>query len=430
VNKKDNSLDEVKLQARVNEFLKGIESLMPETLDESAKTWGAIIRKRAVKSAASLLMALMMYAITHLSFRMLAYGADIQNVAAMSDTAWHKKFKACENWLMYLVSAAMPKLNEIALPAKTNGKKVYLLDGSIIMQDGKAGHQVRVHALYNLTAGCMADIKVTDNHTAESFKHFKLEKGAIYIADAGYGKAKEMKYIAEQGAEAILRVTPNHVRLVAKDGELIDMSKLLKESKKDVVDFECNMQDGKELIPVRIIASRLPEEKAEIARSRKIRGAQKKQSKIKGETLEYAGWVILATTLKEEEYTSEDVLVIYRSRWQIELVFKRFKQHCKIRSIRVGTEKYARTLVLVWLLIWLLTERQAILAEQILQAKEVDLSRVSRWTLDSICFQGINALLHIWALVINLDEDIDRVEKYLLNHKAERRNQYSEFHFA
>ena len=46
----------------------------------------------------------------------------------------------------------------------------------------------------------------------------------------------------------------------------------------------------------------------------------------------------------KEEYTAKQVLVIYRSRWQIELLFKRIKQHFKVTKIRPSSEKYAKSL--------------------------------------------------------------------------------------
>jgi hypothetical protein len=430
VNKKDNNEVTVELQGLIDKFVKEIEEMMGETLEETAKASGAIVRKREVKSAAGLLMALMIYAVTRISFRALAFGAHICEIAGMSDTAWHKKFTACEDWLLHLLSAVVPKHKQIEKPIE--GKKnIYLLDASIIMQEGKARNQTRVHLLYNLTKGCFGDIKVTDNHEAESFKHFEIERGSIYIGDAGYGKANEYQYIISQGGEAILRITPSQVKLIDKDGKRIDMCKLLEGSRQDVVDFDCDIEGEKNRrTPVRIIASRLPEEKAETARKRKKRSAQKKQSKIKEETLEYAGWVILATSLKREEYTAGEILTMYRSRWQIELVFKRLKQNCKIIEVRGGSKNYAKVVILVWLLIWVMTERKALVMEQGMMAREMEMRRISRWQLDTICFQSITALLHIWALFIDVESDVGLIEKYLLNHKGKRRNDYYEFRFA
>ena len=49
------------------------------------------------------------------------------------------------------------------------------------------------------------------------------------------------------------------------------------------------------------------------------------KSVIKAATLEYAGYVIVFTTLPAERFSAAEVMEWYRSGWQIELNFKRWK---------------------------------------------------------------------------------------------------------
>jgi len=56
-----------------------------------------------------------------------------------------------------------------------------------------------------------------------------------------------------------------------------------------------------------------------------MKTAQCKGKTPKDETLRYAHYVILFTTSPADEYSEIEVLVWYRLRWQVELVFKRFK---------------------------------------------------------------------------------------------------------
>ena len=41
--------------------------------------------------------------------------------------------------------------------------------------------------------------------------------------------------------------------------------------------------------------------------------------------MEYAEYVILFTTVNRHRFKAEELLTLYRGRWQIELVFKRLK---------------------------------------------------------------------------------------------------------
>lgn len=53
--------------------------------------------------------------------------------------------------------------------------------------------------------------------------------------------------------------------------------------------------------------------------------ASKKRRKLRPETLEYAEYVIIFTTVNRHAFKKKDVLTLYRGRWQVELVFKRLK---------------------------------------------------------------------------------------------------------
>jgi len=53
--------------------------------------------------------------------------------------------------------------------------------------------------------------------------------------------------------------------------------------------------------------------------------ASKKGKELRPETLEYAEYITLFTTASRRNLKGEDVLSLYRGRWQIELAFKRLK---------------------------------------------------------------------------------------------------------
>ena len=53
--------------------------------------------------------------------------------------------------------------------------------------------------------------------------------------------------------------------------------------------------------------------------------AKAKGKHLKEETLWWAEWVVLVTTLDEQDWPNAWVLQLYRARWQIELLFKRLK---------------------------------------------------------------------------------------------------------
>src|SRR5882724_7495134 len=62
---------------------------------------------------------------------------------------------------------------------------------------------------------------------------------------------------------------------------------------------------------------RKPEKAAAEARRKARRDAQREGYQVSKETLEAADWVILLTSLPPDDFSTEDVLDLYRLRWRI-----------------------------------------------------------------------------------------------------------------
>ncbi|WP_456816506.1 transposase [Bradyrhizobium sp. USDA 4508] len=75
-----------------------------------------------------------------------------------------------------------------------------------------------------------------------------------------------------------------------------------------------------------------------------------------GKHLTPADWVILVTSLRPEDFTTADILALYRLRWRIELGFKRLKSLIGLKGPPGTDERSARPHILAHLLIILLLE--------------------------------------------------------------------------
>ena len=75
----------------------------------------------------------------------------------------------------------------------------------------------------------------------------------------------------------------------------------------------------------RICAIRKSNEAIRAAHERIRKTARRKGTLTKPETLEYAKYVIVFTTFPASNFSASSILEWYRIRWQVELVFKRFK---------------------------------------------------------------------------------------------------------
>lgn len=252
------------------------------------------------------------------------------------------------------------------------------------------------------------------------------------MADAGYGTAQNYIYAQERQADVILRVTPKTFCLYDADGKKTSLASLLKQAEErgdwmvDVFGF-CRYKSKTGF--VRVAAQKLPEGQAEKSRKRKRRKASKNQKSITQDALFCAGYVVVITTLGAE-YSGEEILYLYRSRWQVELLFKRFKQNFSITAEKAGSKQYAETMILLQLIIWVIAERQAFLCECYLKEKtEEEKTVYSTYENCRIAFEQIKTILCLsWGLFIDLTNE--EYIRFLSQQKRWRNNQNEEFHTA
>ena len=95
----------------------------------------------------------------------------------------------------------------------------------------------------------------------------------------------------------------------------------------------------------------------ERARKRILRKAQQGGPKPRPETLEYAAYVMVFTTLPRKEFSADEVLEWYRVRWQIELVFKRMKSLAALGQLPKHDDRSSRAWLYGKLLVALLGQK-------------------------------------------------------------------------
>ena len=168
--------------------------------------------------------------------------------------------------------------------------------------------------------------------------HFSLKSGDIVMGDAAYGTAKNCAYVIKKGADFIFRITPSKFPIYDIMGNRINRKMLLPVGKEKIKETLCLIKEkdtkGKVIKThyVRVIVARIPENKIKAAQKRKKAKAKK------AETIQNAAYVFIVTALTEESYGKEAIIELYRSRWQIELLFKCFKQNLGIKTIRIASQ--------------------------------------------------------------------------------------------
>ena len=107
----------------------------------------------------------------------------------------------------------------------------------------------------------------------------------------------------------------------------------------------------------RVCAIRKTEEAIRIAQECIRKESRRKGRRVKPQTLEFARYVIVFTTFPAADFTGAEVLEWYRLRWQVALVFKRFKQLADLGHLPKHDDESAKAWLYGKLLVALLVEK-------------------------------------------------------------------------
>jgi len=160
-------------------------TLFPADLEATAKETGALIRKRGVDSAATLLRLAFAYAYCGLSLRGTVTWAREAGVATLSDVALFKRLRHAAPWFGHLLATKLAKraaLRRESLPA---GLRLCLVDAKGVSRPGSTGTHFRLHLKFDLGQMAIESVEVTGADGGESFKRYGIEPGDIAVGDRG-----------------------------------------------------------------------------------------------------------------------------------------------------------------------------------------------------------------------------------------------------
>lgn len=208
-------------------------------------------------------------------------------------------------------------------------------------------------------------------------KHRPLEVGALLIGDLGYFKLDAFKQLHLTGRYYLSRLKAR-THLFTADGAALDLVAWLNTTSETVID--CVVELGKTLhLKSRLLAVRVPPEVAHERRKRLDEEARKKGQVISQDRLDLIDWTIYVTNVPCNLLSVAEALVLGRSRWQIEMLFKLWKSVGLIDESRsdnpyhILTEFYAKLIAMViqhWLFLtelWDHPDRSLHQASQVIQ---------------------------------------------------------------
>jgi len=304
-------------------------SFFPANWRDLAVRTGALKGLRKDKSASKLLRILLIHIACGYSLRETVVRARQADLADLSDVALLKRLRKCKDWLHAL---CVSLFRERGLSDEKDRRRFRLFDATNVREPGKTGSLWRIHYSIRIPSMVCDFFKVTETKgrdTGESFTRFPILAADYIIADRGYSRATGIHHLASHGAFVCVRLNSQCLPMLNAKKNAFNLIDAL-----DGMNAEGSIGwwpvlipgPDQRLLPARVCAIRKSEEATRIARKKLRRNASKKGHKLKPETLFVAAYVIVLTTFPEADFSPPEVLDCYRIRWQIELVFKRFKQ--------------------------------------------------------------------------------------------------------
>jgi len=153
---------------------------MPKDWQEQAVRLKAWSRTRKLACMADLLRALLVYAAYGFSFRQLGIWATLVGVGSLSERAWRKRVARAQDWIAWLLGALIGT-GQTPDWLPTRSQRILFLDGSRLAVPAGTGDDIRLHSAYNLVAGRLEDVEVTDCHGAEGVHRSLLREGDIVV---------------------------------------------------------------------------------------------------------------------------------------------------------------------------------------------------------------------------------------------------------
>jgi hypothetical protein len=243
------------------------------------------------------------------------------------------------------------------------GRTLRNADGSCFRERGCKTTSWRLHAVYDLGRGGFSHLELTDKHGAEAIERGAPIPGEIRLGDRNFARAASLHRFRQQSAnqaDFIVRVGWNAFSLIRPDRSDFDLITHLGTLPADMTPYEvmvcARIGPLDPPLPLRLIIRRKTPEATEATRETLRREASRKQKVLDPRSLVAAEFMILATSLPVEGYPAEEVLAVYRLRWQIELAFKRLKSLLRMDRIPTRTERASRSWLISHLILALLCD--------------------------------------------------------------------------
>jgi hypothetical protein len=337
----------------ITQLVSTMQEMLGKTADQIARETGFI--QRQVKVTGSSFAQTLVYGF--LSNPKQTYGEMRSNANMiglhMSAQGLEQRFnERASEFMQALLEEITQKAIEgrsgvdMALLNRFNG--VYMQDSSIIElprelkevwrgMGGTKGENASLKLQVNLnySTGEIHGPTLQDGRAQDQtspYQQVQFPKGALHVNDLGYFSLKRFQRDSQNGVFWLSRYKTS-TKIYFETGNSLHLITWLRKQKEERLDLLV-LLGGKAAIPCRLLIEKVPKEVADQRRRYLKRQAVKRGQKLTKERSELANWTIIITNVPQEMASFDEIMVLLRARWQIELLFKLWKSYLKVDEWR------------------------------------------------------------------------------------------------
>jgi len=303
-----------------------LREYLPEGWESKAKELGALARRREIKTADELLALNLLHVKDGGSYQATSALMKLTAGIRLDKNAVYHRIKASWRWLQWLAEGVC-RLQGITIPKPEylGEKRVRLIDASNMSLKGSKSNDYRLHYDFDLFGFQCKSMEITKVSEGEKLSRYKIDSNDIMIADRVYGTTVGIEHVTASQGSYILRLRSKAFSLYDSEGKkLLLLPQIGQLQEYQSTDINCfyKLPTG-ELKPTRIVVMKKNTEAIEKSKRKLEKRASRMQMKpAQPETILHNEYIVLSTNLS---LTNEQILELYRARWQIEQVFYRLK---------------------------------------------------------------------------------------------------------
>lgn len=329
---------------------------LPADLRALAQEKGFFMRRRGLQDAERWLRLILMHVAGGLSLKQTVVRARELGLARVSSVALHKRLKHAEDWLGCLTGHVLQQCWAGAA-SRRSARPIRVVDATDIQEPGSTGTCLRLHYSLRLPELRCDHYEVTDAGGGEKLGRFTFGKGEIILADRGYSHRAGAAAVLEAGADFVLRWHAALFPLLRSGKAFVPLKELRRLKVGEVAEWEVNFEWEGQRHTCRLCGLRKSRQAAERARCKALNKARCNQNEPAPEYLELAEYVLVLTSLQPRQMSTGQVLEFYRSRWQVELAFKRLKCLLALGHVPKTNDETAKAWMQAKILVALLIEK-------------------------------------------------------------------------